>query len=64
MTTVNGDISDGIVWVCDWEGFANALVAAANAAATAVVAIATAAADKLTTSASQLLHDNKTAALL
>jgi hypothetical protein len=64
MTTVDGDIGGGIVWVYDWEGFANALVATANAAATAVVAVAIPAADELTTATSQPLHENKTAALL
>jgi hypothetical protein len=49
---------------CEWEGFANALVAAANAATTAVVTVAIAAADKSTTATLQPLHDNKTAALL
>jgi hypothetical protein len=49
---------------CDWEGFANALVAAANAAATTVIAVTIAVADVLATATSQLLQDNKTTALL
>jgi hypothetical protein len=49
---------------CDWEGFTNALVAATNATATAVVAVTIAAADESTTTTSQLLHANITAALL
>jgi hypothetical protein len=63
-TMVDGDIGGGIVWVCDWEGFANALVATANATATAVVAVTIAAADKSMTAPSQPRHDNKTATLL
>ncbi len=49
---------------CEWEGFANTLIPAANAAATEVVTAAIAAADMLTTTASQPLHNNKTASLL
>jgi hypothetical protein len=50
---------------CDWKGFVNALVTAANAAATAAIAVAIlATTDKLTTTASQPLQDNKIAALL
>jgi hypothetical protein len=49
---------------CDWEGFANALIAATNAAATTVIAVTIAIADVLATATSQLLQDNKTTALL
>jgi hypothetical protein len=52
-TAVDSAIGGGIIWVCDWEGFTNALVAATNATATAVVAVAIAAADKSMTAASQ-----------
>jgi hypothetical protein len=49
---------------CEWEGFTNALIATDNVAATEVVTVTIATADKLTTAASQPLHNNKTSTLL